>query len=104
MCEYMGRNRHGRLIGIRDVGRLADVATPSTPTVAHAHLYCQSGTPLGLPITAAPCMKLDANTQQLDRLPSPRGVVRLLSARRTAAHFQLDTSTWLMQTINPRTQ
>ena len=60
--EDMGRNRHGRLIGIRDVGRLADVATPSTPTVAHAHLHSQSGTPLGLPIATTSCMKLDANS------------------------------------------
>ena len=50
------------MIGNRHVGRLADGATPSTPTVAHAHRHCQSGTPLGLPIATAPCMKMDANS------------------------------------------
>ena len=35
---------------------------PRSPTVAHAHRHCQSGTPLGFAIAAAPCMKMDANS------------------------------------------
>ena len=58
----MTRNRDGRLIGNRHVARVADGATPSTPTVAHAHRHCQSGAPLGLPIATAPCMKMDADS------------------------------------------
>ena len=77
-----------------------DGAAPSTPTVAHVHRHCQSGTPLGLPIATARCMKMDANSWTAHH----RLTVACARCLRDRTSCNSSQSIWLMQTINPHTQ